>query len=207
PQLFKRHPGVAIRWEGQQERRMESTTGLLKGLGVALIVMFALLTLEFQAYLQPLIIMAVIPFGTIGAVFGHWILGIPVTLFSLFGMVALTGVVVNDAIVLIDFMNHRVRAGQPLDEAIVDAGQRRFRPVLLTSVTTVAALLPILLERSVQAQVVIPMATSLAFGLIFATALTLILIPTFYLLYCRYIAPEEASRPMPPPPSTRAAVT
>ncbi|NOX55078.1 MAG: efflux RND transporter permease subunit, partial [Planctomycetes bacterium] len=191
PKLFKRYPGVGIRWEGQQERRMESTTGLFKGLGVALVVMFALLTLEFQTYLQPLIIMAVIPFGTIGAVFGHWVLGIPVTLFSLFGMVALTGVVVNDAIVLIDFMNHRVRAGRPLEEAILDAGQRRFRPVLLTSVTTVAALLPILLERSVQAQVVVPMATSLAFGLIFATVLTLILIPTFYLLYCRYIAPEE----------------
>ena len=164
--------------------------GLMKGLAVALVCMFALLTLEFRTYLQPVLILLVIPFGFIGAVAGHWFLGIPLSLFSLFGMVALTGVVVNDSIVLIDFINRRVRAGVPLTEAIQDAGRRRCRPVLLTSVTTVAALLPILVERSFQAQVVIPMATSLAFGLLFATVLILILVPTSYLLYCRYLAPD-----------------
>jgi multidrug efflux pump subunit AcrB len=197
PGLLAEYPEIRVSWEGQQEQRVESVTGLMKGLAVALLCMFALLTLEFRTYLQPLIIMAVIPFGAIGAVAGHWLLGIPVSLFSLFGMVALTGVVVNDSIVLIDFMNRRVRAGVPLKEAIVDAGCRRFRPVMLTSVTTVAALLPILLERSFQAQVVIPMAASLAFGLLFATLLVLVLVPTFYLLYCRYIAPEMATETEP----------
>ncbi|MBL7038268.1 MAG: efflux RND transporter permease subunit [Pirellulaceae bacterium] len=190
PELLAEYPGVSVRWEGQQEQRKESIGGLMKGLTVALLCMFALLTLEFRTYLQPLLILGVIPFAAIGAVAGHWLLGIPVSLFSLFGMVALTGVVVNDSIVLIDFMNRRVRDGMPLLEAIQDAGRRRFRPVLLTSVTTVAALLPILVERSFQAQVVIPMATSLAFGLLFATLLILILVPTSYLLYCRYLAPD-----------------
>jgi len=190
PKLLAEYPGIRVRWEGQQEQRRESVDGLIIGLAVALVCMFALLTLEFRTYLQPLLILLVIPFGAIGAVAGHWFLGIPVSLFSLFGMVALTGVVVNDSIVLIDFMNRRVRGGVPLLEAIEDAGRRRFRPVLLTSVTTVAALLPILVERSFQAQVVIPMATSLAFGLLFATLLILILVPTSYLLYCRYLAPD-----------------
>jgi len=189
PELLAEYPGIRVCWEGQQEQRKESMGGLMKGLAVALVCMFALLTLEFRTYLQPLLILGVIPFGIIGAVAGHWLLGIPISLFSLFGMVALTGVVVNDSIVLIDFINRRVRSGVPLVEAIQDAGRRRCRPVLLTSVTTVAALLPILVERSFQAQVVIPMATSLAFGLLFATVLVLILVPTSYLLYCRYLAP------------------
>jgi Cu/Ag efflux pump CusA len=137
------------------------------------------------------LILVVIPFGSIGAVAGHWLLGIPISLFSLFGMVALTGVVVNDSIVLIDFMNSRVRSGIPLGDAILDAGRRRFRPVMLTSLTTVAALLPILVERSFQAQVVIPMAASLAFGLLFATFLVLLLVPTVYLLYARVMMPQS----------------
>jgi len=194
PGLLAEYPGIRVRWEGQQEQRKESMDGLMKGLAIALVCMFALLTLEFRTYLQPLLILGVIPFGVIGAVAGHWFLGIPLSLFSLFGMVALTGVVVNDSIVLIDFINKRVRVGVPLTEAIQDAGCRRFRPVMLTSVTTVAALLPILVERSFQAQVVIPMATSLAFGLLFATVLVLILVPTSYLLYCRYLAPDLVER-------------
>jgi predicted RND superfamily exporter protein len=130
-------------------------------------------------------IMAIIPFGAIGAVLGHLVMGLNLTLFSVFGLVALTGVVVNDSIVLIDFINHRVRDGIPLKVALLDAGRRRFRPVLLTSMTTVAGLLPLLVERSLQAQVIIPMATSLSFGLMFATALVLILVPTFYLVYAK----------------------
>ena len=126
-------------------------------------------------------------------------------LFSLFGMVALTGVVVNDSIVLIDFMNRRVRSGMPLEEAILDAGRRRFRPVMLTSMTTVAALLPILLERSFQAQVVIPMATSLAFGLLFATILVLVLVPALYLLYCRILGTETGAEHADQSPATGGA--
>jgi HAE1 family hydrophobic/amphiphilic exporter-1 len=188
---------LRVRWEGQQEQTVESVWGLMQGLAVALVVMFALLTLKFRSYLQPVLIMAIIPFGAIGAIGGHWVMGVlgripngEVTLFSLFGLVALTGVVVNDSIVLIDFINHRVRDGVPLTEALVDAGRRRFRAVLLTSVTTIAALVPLLLETSFQAQVLIPMATSLCFGLTLTTALVLLLVPVMYLVYAWIVMPE-----------------
>ncbi|HBL46055.1 MAG TPA: AcrB/AcrD/AcrF family protein, partial [Planctomycetaceae bacterium] len=142
-------------------------------------------TVEFRSYVQPLIILGIIPLGIIGAVFGHAILGMELTLFSLFGLVALTGVVVNDSIVLIDFINHRIADGLPLREALIDAGRRRFRPVLLTSMTTIVGLAPILKETSFQAQIIIPMAASLIFGLMLATVLVLFLIPTYYYLYAR----------------------
>ncbi|MEX0704471.1 MAG: efflux RND transporter permease subunit [Planctomycetales bacterium] len=193
PRLLAEYPEVRIRWEGQQEQQAESIRSLMIGFVIALLAMFALLTFQFRSYGLPLLIMAIIPFGIIGAVWGHAAMGLPLTLFSMLGLVALTGVVVNDSIVLIDFINHRVRDGIPLEEALLDAGRRRLRPVLLTSVTTVAGLLPILLERSFQAQLVIPMAVSLAFGLMSATVLVLFLIPTFYLLYAKLpmTAPEE----------------
>ncbi|MBN1852317.1 MAG: efflux RND transporter permease subunit, partial [Pirellulales bacterium] len=142
PKLLAKYPDIHVRWEGQQEQWTESTEGLYKGLAIALVCMFALLTLEFRSYMQPLLILSVIPFGMIGAVAGHWLLHIPISLFSLFGIVALTGVVVNDSIVLIDFMNTRVRAGAARIDGIIDAAQRRFRPVMLTSLTTIGALLP-----------------------------------------------------------------
>jgi multidrug efflux pump subunit AcrB len=122
----------------------------------------------------------VIPFGCAGAVFGHALMGMPLTLFSMFGLVALAGVVVNDSIVLIDFINHRVREGHPLRIALREAGCLRFRPVLLTSLTTVGGLVPLLLEKSFQAQFLVPMATSLAFGLATTTVLVLILVPVMY---------------------------
>jgi multidrug efflux pump subunit AcrB len=203
PKILEKYPEVSVRWEGQAEQTRESILGLMIGLGIALVAMFALLTLEFRSYMQPLLILFIIPFGFVGAVVGHLVLGLPLTLFSLFGLVALTGVVVNDSIVLIDFINRRVRDGVPLKEALLDAGRRRFRPVMLTSMTTIAGLLPIMLERSLQAQVVIPMATSLAFGLLFTTLLVLILVPTFYLIYARIIGvgvdTHEEADPLPPP--------
>jgi len=150
---------------------------------VALLAMYVLLTMEFNSYGQPLVVMAVIPFGIVGAIWGHAIMGLPLTLFSMLGLVALTGVVVNDSIVLVDFINSRTRAGMPVHVAVVEAGKRRFRPVLLTSLTTIVGLLPILTETSFQAQLVIPMATSLCFGLLLSTLLVLVLVPTFYLIY------------------------
>ncbi len=185
PGLLEEHPGVRVRWEGQAEQTAEAVSGLIFGLAIALVCMFALLTFEFRTYAQPLIILAIIPFGAIGAVFGHVVMGFELTLMSMFGLVALTGVVVNDSIVLIDFINHRVRDGVPLKDALLDAGRQRFRPVLLTSVTTIVGLLPLLLEPSFQARVLQPMAASLAFGLMFATLLVLLLVPTFYLVYAR----------------------
>ena len=184
PQLLAEYDGVQVVWEGQQEQTEESLNSLMAATVVALLVMFVLLTLEFKAYAQPLLIMAIIPFGLVGAIIGHSIMDLPLTLFSFFGLVALTGVVVNDSIVLIDFINHRVQAGQTdINESLVDAGRRRFRPVILTSATTVAGLLPILLETSFQAQLLIPMATSLSFGLMVSTVLVLLLVPTFYRIY------------------------
>ena len=191
PELLARYPGLSVSWEGQQEQTQESLSSLFRATGIALIVMFALLTFEFKSYLQPVIILLIIPFGIIGAIIGHAVLGLPLTLFSFFGLVALTGVVVNDSIVLIDFINARVRAGIPAREAVVEAGRRRFRPVLLTSATTVAGLVPILMEKSLQAQILIPMATSLAFGLLLATVLVLVLVPTMYLIYRTWLPYRE----------------
>ncbi len=183
PELQKRFPAVTLKWEGQREQSRESVGSLMIGFGVALLLMFVLLVLQFRSYVQPLIILAIIPFGMIGALWGHAIMGLPLTLFSMFGLVALAGVVVNDSIVLIDFINLRVRDGMPAKEALAEAGRRRFRPVMLTSMTTIAGLFPLLLERSFQAQLLIPMATSLAFGLMLATMLVLILVPVFYQVY------------------------
>jgi multidrug efflux pump subunit AcrB len=183
PGLLEKYPQVRVLWRGQQEQTTESMDSLLVGLAVALIAMFVLLTVEFRSYLQPLMIMAIIPFGIIGAIWGHFLQGMEMTMFSLFGVVALTGVVVNDAIVMIDFINLRVREGLPIREALTDASVQRLRPVFLTSVTTIAGLAPILLEQSFQAQIVIPMATSLAFGLLASTALVLLLVPAMYYVY------------------------
>jgi hydrophobic/amphiphilic exporter-1 (mainly G- bacteria), HAE1 family len=180
PDLLAEYPLVWVRWEGQREQTNESLRSLGVGFVVALFAMFVLLTMEFKSYFQPLLIIFVIPFGIAGAVFGHALMGMPLTLFSMFGLVALSGVVVNDSIVLIDFINHRVRAGHPLREALREAGCLRFRPVLLTSVTTIGGLLPLLLEKSFQAQFLVPMATSMAFGLMTTTVLVLILVPVMY---------------------------
>ena len=147
--------------------------------------MYVLLVLQFRSYVQPLLILAIIPFGMIGAVWGHALLGLPLTLFSMFGLVALSGVVINDSIVLIDFINSRVRDGVPMREALMESGERRFRPIMLTSLTTIAGLIPLMTERSFQAQLLIPMAASLAFGLMLATFLVLFLVPVFYSLYLR----------------------
>ena len=191
PELLDEYTGLSVNWEGQQEQTRESLASLGVATIVALLVMFALLTFQFKSYLQPGLILIIIPFGFIGAILGHALLGLPLTLFSFFGLVALTGVVVNDSIVLIDFINARIRSGDAPMVAVVEAGRRRFRPVLLTSATTVAGLVPILMETSFQAQVLIPMAASLAFGLLLATVLVLVLIPTMYRIY-RDFVPHSA---------------
>ena len=179
----KHGANLYVSWEGEQQQTMESFSSMGVGFIIALMVIFVLLTLEFQSYIQPAIILSIIPFGFIGAVIGHVVLGLEMTMFSMFGLIALTGVVINDSIVLVDFINHRVRNGVPLTDALIDAGRRRFRPIMLTSITTVAGLFPMLLETSLQAQVLIPMAASLVFGLMAGTLLILILVPVFYQIY------------------------
>lgn len=201
PELFRRYKAehsatLYVDWEGEQAQTMESMSSMAVGFSIACLAMFVLLTLEFRSYLQPAIILTIIPFGFIGAVFGHAILGLELTLFSMFGLVALTGVVVNDSIVLVDFINHRLREGMSLYDALIETGRRRFRPVMLTSITTVAGLFPMLLETSMQAQVLIPMAASLVFGLITGTMLILILVPVFYQIY-GIVAGLESIDPSP----------
>jgi HAE1 family hydrophobic/amphiphilic exporter-1 len=148
-----------------------------------MLAMYVLLSIEFKSYVQPILVLLIIPFGMIGAIAGHAIMGLPLTIFSLFGVVALSGIVINDSIVLTDFINRMRRSGMSVQQALVQAGQRRFRPVMLTTVTTVGGLTPILMETSFQAQMLIPMATSIAFGEIFATILVLFLVPVLYSIY------------------------
>ncbi|QEF99873.1 Multidrug resistance protein MdtB [Stieleria maiorica] len=183
PGLLAKYPELRVRWEGQQERRAESMGSLFSGFGVALFAMYILLAIEFKSSVQPLLVMLIIPFGALGAVVGHLMMGLPLTLFSFYGIIALTGIVVNDSIVLIDFINSRVRGGMPIGQALTESGARRFRPVLLTTITTIGGLVPILLESSIQAQILIPMATSIAFGELFATVVVLYLVPVTYSLY------------------------
>lgn len=195
-----RYADIQLSWEGAQESTNESIAAMIRGLLIALIAMFALLTLEFRSYFQPIMIMIIIPFGLVGAVVGHIIMGLPLTLMSIFGMVALTGVLVNDSIVLVDFINARVRQGMPVVQALIESGQRRFRPVLLTSLTTIGGLAPLILERSIQAQYLIPMAVTLCFGLMFTTVISLLLVPTVYLMYSwvvpvRRVVGEEIQQP------------
>jgi multidrug efflux pump subunit AcrB len=180
PALLADFPEVRYTLAGEQEEQRESMAGLAKGFVLALFVIYALLAIPFKSYLQPLIIMSAIPFGLIGAIWGHLVMGMDLAILSMFGIVALTGVVVNDSLVMVDFINRSYREGVPLHDAIRTAGVSRFRPILLTSLTTFAGLTPLLLERSLQARFLIPMAISLAFGVLFATFITLVLIPSLY---------------------------
>lgn len=183
PDLSQQFPSLRVRWEGQQERRSESFGSLFSGFAIALLAMYILLAIEFKSSVQPFLVMLIIPFGALGAAVGHLLMGLPLTLFSFYGIIALTGIVVNDSIVLIDFINSRVRQGMPIAEALQESGARRFRPVMLTTITTIGGLIPILLETSIQAQILIPMATSIAFGELFATAIVLYIVPVTYSLY------------------------
>jgi multidrug efflux pump subunit AcrB len=182
PGLLARYPGVQYSLEGASLEELEFIRNITVASIAALFLIYALIAIPLHSYTQPLIIMSVIPFGLIGAVFGHILLGKAISMFSLFGLIALAGVVVNDSIILVDFINRARRAGVSAYEAVITSGKERFRAIILTSLTTAAGLMPIMLETSLQAQFVIPMAISLSFGIIFATVITLFLIPSLYLL-------------------------
>ncbi len=183
PQVLARFPGVRSRLSGASQQAQEVQLDLLNGAMLALFLIYALMAIPLRSYAQPLIIMSVIPFGVIGALFGHWVLGIPVSMMSYFGIIALAGVVVNDSLILVDYINRERASGIPLNQAVLDGARVRFRPILLTSLTTFLGLAPItIFEKSLQAQIVIPMAASLSFGIVFATVITLVLIPSLYLI-------------------------
>ena len=182
PAILDKYPSVGFKLQGATQDEAEATDSLALGGLLAMLAVYALMAIPLKSYSQPLIIMSVIPFGIIGAVIGHWILGMPVSILSLFGIIALSGVVVNDSLVMVDYVNKAREVGTDLRHAVLDAGCRRFRAITLTSLTTFFGLLPIVLEKSMQAKLVIPMAISLAFGIIFATIITLLLIPCLYLI-------------------------
>jgi len=180
-ELERRHPDLRVAPAGDQEQQKEALTSLGVGYGIALVAMFALLAVAFRSYTQPLVVMAAIPFGAVGAVLGHLLLGYDFSLSSIFGLVALSGVVVNDSLLWVTTANEgREARDEPLDETLVRAGARRFRPILMTSLTTFLGLAPMIFETSVQARFLIPMALSLGFGILFATPIILLLVPCLY---------------------------
>jgi multidrug efflux pump subunit AcrB len=178
--VLNQHPELTWRYAGYVAEHEETKKRSWLG-GIALFAaLYALLAIPFRSLYQPFFVMLAIPFGAIGALFGHLIMDITPSYLSVFGILALAGVVVNDSLVMVDFINTKVRAGEDLFESVVQSGTKRFRPILLTSATTFVGLVPLLFDRSLQAQMLIPMATSLAFGILFATAITLYLIPSAY---------------------------
>ncbi|MCY4015279.1 MAG: efflux RND transporter permease subunit [Gammaproteobacteria bacterium] len=180
PEMSARYPGVEFGLGTSALEQASSVIEMLLGFGAALIGIYVLMAIPLKSYLQPLMIMMVIPFGLIGAVIGHWICGIAMNAISALGFFALAGVVVNDSLILVHYINRRVSEGVPTIAAAIEAGMVRFRPILLTSLTTFCGLVPIVAERSMHAQMVKPMAISLAFGILFATGITLLLIPSLY---------------------------
>lgn len=182
PQLVRDYPGLTYSFEGRQAEMRDSVNSLFTGLGGALLVIYVLLAIPFRSYAQPAIVMVAIPFGIVGAILGHQIMGYNLSVISLMGIVALCGVVVNDALVMIDYANRRRIEGEDAYTAIRNSGVRRFRPILLTTVTTFGGLAPMIFETSRQARFMIPMAVSLGYGILFATAITLILVPCLYMV-------------------------
>ena len=182
PQLRADFPGITWTFEGSQADMRESTSTLKAGFAIAMLLIYALLAIAFGSYVQPLIVMTAIPFGIVGAVIGHILLGYDLSLVSLMGVIALSGVVVNDSLIMIDYANKRRKEGDPIYKSIHEAGLRRFRPIILTTMTTFGGLAPIILETSSQAFYLIPMAISLGFGIVFATAIILVIVPCLYLI-------------------------
>ena len=182
PALASEFPGVNAHWEGQVKEQGETTDELMRKFGLALFMIYALMAIPFKSYLQPAIVMTAIPFSAVGVIWGHLSLGMDLSAMSAMGFVALAGVVVNDSLVLVDYINRRLAEGEGLHKTVRIAGEARFRPILLTSLTTFAGLMPLLLEESLQAKFLVPMAVSLGYGVMFSTFITLILVPASYII-------------------------
>lgn len=182
PEMLQKYPGVDFELQGASMEQQKLIANLISASLVAIFLIYALLAIPLHSYSQPLVIMSVIPFGLVGAVIGHLIMGEAVSMMSIFGIIALAGVVVNDSLVMVDFINKAREEGLNRIDAVLQSGTQRFRAILLTSLTTAFGLMPIILETSLQAQFVIPMAISMSFGIIFATVITLFMVPCLYLL-------------------------
>jgi multidrug efflux pump subunit AcrB len=182
PRLVREYPGLSYSFEGRQADMRESMQSLTQGLMLALLVIYAMLAIPFNSYIQPIIVILCVPFGIVGAIIGHLLMGYSLSVMSMFGVVALSGVVINDSLVLIDYANRRRKDGENAHDAVYASGIQRFRPILLTTLTTFGGLMPMIFETSRQARFLIPMAISLGFGIVFATLITLALVPSFYMI-------------------------
>jgi multidrug efflux pump subunit AcrB len=181
-EIIAAHPRMTWQYAGEAQEERDTFASLQRGLLFTLFAIYAMMAIPFRSYVQPIIVMLVIPFGLIGALIGHQIMGMPMSMLSVFGMLALIGVVVNDSLVLVDYVNRKRREGMALLEAVRTAGGARFRAILITSLTTFFGLMPLIFEKSTQAQFLIPMAVSLGFGILFATFVTLVLVPVNYMV-------------------------
>ncbi len=207
--LQEQYPGITFDLAGRQRELRKSFGSLWKDFIVAILMIYVLLAGLFKSYVQPLIVMTAIPFGLVGAVAGHYVMGYPLTILSVIGLVALTGIVVNDSLILVDFINRRIKEGVDVFEAVIAGGRVRIRAILLTSITTILGLAPLLAETSFQARFLIPMGISIAFGLAFATILTLVVVPSLYMIVYDVRRGLAAMRGVVPPigPGTRARIT
>jgi len=212
PGVLARYPGVQSGLEGASEEESEFLRDLSIAFIAALFLIYALIAVPLHSYGQPLLIMSVIPFGLIGAVVGHIIMDMAISMFSLFGLIALAGVVVNDSLIMVDFINKSRVKGVAIREAVIESGTARFRAIVLTSFTTAAGLMPILFETSTQATYVMPTAVSISFGIVFATVITLFLIPALYMLqedgfaaarrFKSWLSGPQAGAEAPEPPTS-----
>lgn len=181
PTLLSEFPGLNYELSGEQQEQQRTLSSLGLGMTLALLAMYMVMAVSFRSYIQPLVVLAAIPFGMVGAIIGHLLMGYDLSLVSMLGLVALAGVVVNDSLVLIDFINrYQVQESNNYREAVIKGVKRRFRPVILTSLTTFSGLAPMIFETSLQARFLIPMAISLGFGVLFVTAIVLVLVPALY---------------------------
>ncbi len=186
PELANEYPGLTYTFGGQQQQQVESFDALARSFILALLVIYALLAIPLASYTKPVLIMAVIPFGIIGAILGHMIMGLSLSLTtSLWGIIGLSGVVVNDSLMMLDFINERLRNGAPVRAAIIEGAKERFRPIFLTSLTTFVGFAPLIFERSIQARFLTPLAVSVGFGIVFATVILMLILPALATVYFR----------------------
>ena len=201
PDFLSRHPGVDVELEGEAANQAETQASLITGFMLGVLGIFLLLSFQFRSYIEPVIVMAAIPLGLIGVIWGHMVMGIDLTLPSIMGLASLSGIVVNDSILLVMFVKRNAAAGLDVVDAARQASRERFRPILITTATTIAGMLPLLFERSLQAQVLIPLVTSLVFGILAATVLILVVLPALYAILSDFglttVAKEAEAKPQP----------
>jgi multidrug efflux pump subunit AcrB len=209
PPLLERHEGLIVEFGGEQRTQGDAGAALGQALAVALLVIFALLALVFRSYVQPVVVMVAIPLGLIGAVMGHMIMGLPLTILSIFGIIGLAGVVINNSLVMIDLYNEYLAKGYALRDAVIEGTKDRFRPILLTSLTTFLGVYPLIMETSLQAQFLIPLAVSIGYGVLFGTAIILLTVPAVFMaqarafeLIARITGMEGPVTPVTPPEAT-----